>query len=96
MRAHAESIGMTQERFANAWAFHSPMSYEPLVPPNARMIVTAAGDGLVTDAHSRPLWEHWGRCERFDFAGGHILQVRRRDYHRAVGRFLDGLGVTKR
>ena len=28
------------------------------------------------------------------FAGGHVLQVYRSDYHRALGRFLTELGVV--
>lgn len=96
IRAHAEQVGMTQRRFSRAWALHSPMSYAPKVPHDARLIVTANGDGLVTEEHTRPLWEHWGHCRRYAFAGGHILQVGRRDYHREVGRFLADLGLVRR
>lgn len=95
LRAHAESIGMTQARFSRAWALHSPLSYQPRIPHEARLIVTANGDGLVTEKHTAPLWEHWGRCRRFHFSGGHILQVGRKAYHREVGDFLATLGLTR-
>ncbi|MCX4242945.1 alpha/beta hydrolase family protein [Paraliomyxa miuraensis] len=86
-------MGMTRERFAAAWALHCPLTYRPKVPWRGRLVVGAAGDNLVTPEHTDVLWEHWGRPRRFEFAGGHILQVFRTDYHREVGRFLAELGV---
>jgi hypothetical protein len=65
------------------------------VPWRARFIVGAQGDKLVTPEHTDVLWEHWGRPRRYSFAGGHILQVYRGDYHREVGRFLEELGVLR-
>ncbi|MEM9457649.1 MAG: hypothetical protein AAGF11_25950 [Myxococcota bacterium] len=90
----AQGMGMTQQRFVSAWALHSPMSYQPKIPWRARFIVTAAGDTLVPNGHTDPLWEHWGRPRRYAFAGGHILQIYRADYHREVGRFLAELGLV--
>jgi hypothetical protein len=87
-------MGMTRERFSSAWALHSPLSYRPKVPWRARFIVGAAGDEIVTADQTDRLWEHWGRPRRYAFAGGHILQVYRSDYHREVGRFLADLGVV--
>lgn len=93
VRAHAVSVGMTREKFRDAWALHSPMSHAPKVPWAGRMIVTATGDGLVGEHHVEPLWEHWGRPARVRFAGGHILQVYRREYHREIGKMLGRLGL---
>jgi hypothetical protein len=87
-------MGMTRERFASAWALHCPLTYQPKVPWRARLIVGAQGDNLVRTEHTDALWEHWGRPRRYTFAGGHILQVYRADYHREVGRFLADLGVV--
>lgn len=87
-------MGMTRERFTQAWALHSPMSYEPKVPWRGRMIIAAKGDEIVTEAHTDLLWEHWGRPRRCTFAGGHVLQVYRGDYHRELSRFLVDLGVV--
>jgi hypothetical protein len=87
-------MGMTRERFTSAWALHSPLTYQPKVPWRARFIVGAQGDNLVTPEHTDVLWEHWGRPRRYAFAGGHILQVYRSDYHREVGRFLADLGLV--
>lgn len=87
-------MGMTRERFVDAWALHSPLTHQPKVPWRARLLVEAEGDNLVTAAHSHSLWEHWGRPRRYSFAGGHILQVYRADYHRELGRFLSDLGLV--
>ncbi len=93
VREMAEGIGMTQERFRSAWALHSPLSHAPKVPFDGRLIVSATGDGLVGEHNIEPLWEHWGRPERIRFAGGHILQVYRGQYHRAIGKMLERINV---
>ncbi len=93
VRAHAVQAGLTREKFRDAWALHSPMSHRPKVPWPGRMIVTASGDGLVGEHHVLPLWEHWERPHRVRFAGGHILQVYRHEYHRELGRLLGRLGL---
>lgn len=95
MRQHAEAMGMTLDRFRAAWALHSPMSYEPQVPFEGRMVVLATGDRIVPREHSERLWRHWGEPRRYDFAGGHILQVYGHRYHREVGRLLADLGYIR-
>ncbi len=92
-RLQAERTGMTRERFHHAWALHSPLSYQPRVPWERRLIVAADADILVTPDHVDALWEHWQRPRRFTFAGGHILQIGRRAYIRELARFLGGLGL---
>jgi hypothetical protein len=57
------------------------------------MIVTGLGDTLVTAAHTRDLWEHWGRPRHFRFPGGHAWQLRAKLYHREIGNFLRDLGL---
>ncbi|MBL9106279.1 MAG: alpha/beta hydrolase family protein [Myxococcales bacterium] len=94
-RAAAEAAGMTRARFHQAWALHSPLTYQPKVPWERRMIVGAGGDALVTPRHVDVLWEHWQRPRRFTFFGGHILQVGRRAYVHELGRFLGELGLVR-
>jgi hypothetical protein len=93
-RQAAEAIGMTRERFRHAWALHSPLSYRPKVPVGGRMIVSALGDALVPAHSTEELWHHWERPRHVRFAGGHILQVYRRQYQHRVGRMLVELGVV--
>lgn len=95
MRAQAVAAGMTRERFHHAWALHSPLSYQPKVPHERRMIVGAAGDALVTPRDVDVLWEHWQRPRRCTFFGGHILQVGRRAYIRELAQFLGELGLVR-
>jgi hypothetical protein len=92
-RLQTERAGMTRERFHHAWALHSPLSYQPKVPWERRLIVAADADILVTPDQIDALWEHWQRPRRFTFAGGHILQIGRRAYIRELARFLAGLGL---
>ncbi len=92
-RRRVEAVGMTRDRFHQAWALHSPLSYQPRVPWERRLIVGAADDVLVRPRDVDVLWEHWQRPRRFTFAGGHILQLGRRAYIRELARFLADLGV---
>jgi len=89
-----EAMGMTLERFADAWALHCPLSYAPKVPWRGRFIIAADGDNIVTSQQTDTLWEHWGQPRRYSFSGGHILQVFRSDYHRELGKFLADFGVV--
>lgn len=95
MRAAVEAAGMTRERFHHAWALHSPLTYQPKVPWERRLIVGAGGDALVTPRHVDILWDHWQRPRRFTFFGGHILQVGRRAYIRELAQFLGELGLVR-
>jgi hypothetical protein len=92
VRRSAEAMGMTRERFRHAWALHSPLSYAPRVPAPGRMIVSALGDALVPARSTEELWHHWQRPRHVRFAGGHILQVYRRQYQHRVARMLVDLG----
>ena len=94
LRARAEAMGMSRERFHNFWALHSPLSHAPKVPWGRRMLITGLGDTVVQERHTRDLWEHWERPRHFRFPGGHAWQVQRRRYQREIGRFLGELGLT--
>lgn len=96
LRAQAEAAGMTRERFHHAWALHSPLTYQPKVAWDRRLIVGAAADALVTPRHVDALWDHWQRPRRFTFFGGHVLQVGRRAYIRELAEFLRGHGLVHR
>ena len=96
MRERAEAMGMNLDRFNHAWSIHSPLTYQPRVPWRARLMVTASGDAIVPADAAEPLWNHWDRPRHHVFAGGHILQVFGRRYHRAVATLLGELGYVSR
>lgn len=91
--AEAQRLGLTRERFIRAWSIHSPLTHTPKVPWSRRLIVAASDDALVTPPHVEALWQHWGRPRRFEFTGGHILQVGRRRYIDELERLLRAEGV---
>jgi|GEM_PF-1254414 len=95
LRAQAETLGMTRERFHHFWSLHSPLTHQPKVPWERRMIVTGLGDTLVTADHTRALWEHWGRPRHFRFPGGHALQLEARRYRREIGNFLRDIEIIR-
>lgn len=95
LRAHAEQLGLTRERFHQFWALHSPLSHQPKVPWERRMIVTGLGDTLVTADHTRDLWEHWDRPRHFRFPGGHAFQLEARRYRKEIGIFLRDIEIIE-
>lgn len=93
MRNQAEGIGLTRELFHEYWSLHSPLTHQPKVAWDRRMIVTGLGDTLVTADHTRDLWEHWGRPRHYRFPGGHAFQLEARRYRREIGNFLRDIEV---
>jgi hypothetical protein len=95
LRRDVEALGLTIERFRAAWAAHSPLSYAPKIDASRRLIVGASDDVLVTRPHVDALWEHWQRPRRFEFTGGHILQVGRKAYIRELEAWLRELRLLR-
>lgn len=77
-----------REQFAAATGFHSPLTYQPLVPKDRRLIITGLGDRLAPPEQSAMLWEHWDRCALHWFPGNHVLHVSQPTYLRRTNRFL--------
>ena len=69
-------------------AFHSPLSYQPLIPKDRRLIITGLGDRLAPPEQAEMLWEHWDRCAFHWFPGNHIVHVSQPDYLRRMTRFM--------
>jgi pimeloyl-ACP methyl ester carboxylesterase len=77
-----------KDLMAAASAFHSPLSYQPLVPKDRRLIITGLGDRLAPPEQAEMLWEHWDRCAFHWFPGNHIVHVSQPDYLRRMTRFM--------
>jgi dienelactone hydrolase len=73
----------------------SPLGRAPRIASERVLILAAMGDQITPIAHARKLAAHFGAPIE-QFAGGHLLQVGRRDAFRAFGRHLGRLGVLKR
>jgi pimeloyl-ACP methyl ester carboxylesterase len=61
-------------------AVTTPLTYEPMLPPEKLMIIGGVGDRLAPPKHSRLLWDHWGRCRIHWFPGNHVLHLDRGEY----------------
>ena len=73
----------------------SPL-HRPLSIDNERVLIVAAeADRITPVAHAERLAKHFD-VELQTWHGGHLLQFGRREKFRRIGRFLDGLGVTRR
>jgi pimeloyl-ACP methyl ester carboxylesterase len=76
------------EEFVAATAYHSPLTYPPLVAKDRRLIITGLGDRLAPPQQAEMLWEHWGRCAFHWFPGNHVLHVSQPAYLRRMIAFL--------
>ena len=80
--------GADRETPSAANAYHSPLTYPPLVPKERRLIITGLGDRLAPPQQAEELWRHWDRCAFHWFPGNHVLHVSQPDYLRRMTRFL--------
>lgn len=80
---------LDQGRLDGALSYSSPLTYQPVVPREQRLIITGLGDRLAPPEQSEMLWEHWDRCALHWFPGNHILHVNQGDYLRRMTEFLD-------
>lgn len=71
-----------------AFAVHSPLTYEPLVPRARRMIIGGLGDRLAPPSQAAALWEHWDRPRIHWFPGNHVLHAGRSEYLREMLVFM--------
>ncbi len=84
------------EHMDGALAYHSPLTYKPVVPFERRLIITGLGDRLAPPEQSELLWEHWDRCRLYWFPGNHIGHVNQSTYLRRMARFMFGNGFAPR
>ena len=75
-------------------AYHSPLSYAPVVPKERRFIICGLGDRLAPPSQSELLWEHWDRCKFHWFPGNHILHLNQAHYLRRMARFMRAQGFA--
>ena len=80
--------GMSREESYSSFAYHSPLTYRPLVPKDHRLIITGLGDRLAPPDHAEALWRHWDHCALHWFPGNHVLHVSQPEYLRRTNRFL--------
>lgn len=73
-------------------AVHSPLSYPAAIARDRLFVIGGLGDRLAPPEQSERLWEHWGRCKLHWYPGNHVVHVRRGDYLREMGRFLNTTG----
>jgi pimeloyl-ACP methyl ester carboxylesterase len=84
--------GIPREELDAGLGFSSPLTYEPQVPKDRRMIVAGLGDRLAPPEQSEWLWEHWDRCRMHWFPGNHVLHVNRVAYLREMRELMDRVG----
>jgi pimeloyl-ACP methyl ester carboxylesterase len=76
-------------------AVHSPLTYEPLLPKERRMVIAGAGDRLAPPKHARLLWDHWDRCRIHWFPGNHLLHLDQGKYLKEMAAFMREIGFDR-
>lgn len=82
--------GISRDETAAAAAYHSPLTYRPLVPRDRRLIIAGIGDRLAPPDQAEKLWRHWDQCPLHWFPGSHVLHVSQPEYLRRMTQFMDG------
>lgn len=63
---------LLDERVADVLSVVSPLSFEPLVPPDRRFMFAGLIDRMATPQQALRLWEHWGRPRIAWYGGNHV------------------------
>ena len=94
-RLRAEREGITLAMMQQAMAIHTPLLRAPKIAGERVLVVAAEGDRIAPPEHAERLAAHFG-AELLRFAGGHVLQVGRRDAFAALARKLAAAGLIER
>jgi pimeloyl-ACP methyl ester carboxylesterase len=86
--------GIDRDELDSVLAVHSPLTYEPLLARERRMIIGGLGDRLAPPEQSLLLWEHWSRCRLHWFPGNHVIHVNRRAYLKEMLSFMNDTGFS--
>jgi len=76
------------------YAVHCPLSYQPKVPLDRRMIIAGLGDPIIPSSQPQKLWEHWDKPRIHWFQGGHIGQIVESDALKQVHAFLHSIAFA--
>ena len=80
--------GITRALLRDTFALHSPLSHQPKLPRDRMLILAGLADDVVPRAHTRRLWEHWGRPKMRWFRGGHAAHFKKSDAFKEIDSFL--------
>ncbi|MEO6952343.1 MAG: prolyl oligopeptidase family serine peptidase [Polyangia bacterium] len=94
-RDRAEKEGITLPLLQRAMALVSPLERTPLVSPDQVLVQSARGDRIAPPEHALRLAQHFGGVH-LAFAGGHVLQLGRRDAYTAIAQRMALLGLIDR
>jgi len=92
IRGLLAATGVSVAELRRGQAAGCPLTWDPVIAPERRMLIGGAGDRLAPPKHTRLLWEHWGRCRVHWFPGSHLIHLDRGTYLWQVARFLRGIG----
>lgn len=92
VRARLRAAGISLKELRRMQAVISPLSYQPVLPRDRRMIVAGVADRLAPPKQARLLWDHWDRCPIHWFPGNHAIHLDQGAYMRRIGRFLNRIG----
>lgn len=63
------------EELSALYAMHCPLSYQPKLPKERRMIIASKDDPIIPIEQAELLWKHWDCPKVHWLSGGHLGQV---------------------
>ncbi|MCA9489734.1 MAG: alpha/beta hydrolase family protein [Myxococcales bacterium] len=92
IRGMMGAAGLSLEDVRRGCAPTCPLTWDPLVPRDRRMLIGGVADRLAPPKHTKLLWDHWDHCRLHWFPGSHLLHLDRGDYLWQIARFLRKVG----
>ncbi len=85
---------LRQEFLQQAFAVHSPLTYQPRVAQNARLILAGVADEIIPAWQPEMLSKHWGNCPIHWITSRHLDHAIQSTTFKVLKDFLSGLGLA--
>lgn len=85
---------LSQELLQEAFAVHSPLTYQPRVAENARLILAGVADEIIPAWQPEKLSAHWGGCAIHWITSRHLDHAIQSTTFQVLKEFLSRLGMS--
>ena len=85
----AKPSNISIDVFRHGLAIHSPLTWQPLLPPERLFLIGGAGDRLVHPRYIYLLQQHWQGCNIYWDSSSHAIFFKRKEYQRALLNFME-------
>ena len=90
---YLKTEGTTQKKSDRLLSVVSPLSFEPRVPKEGRIIIASLADRIIPPSEPHSLWQHWDQSRVLWYQGTHFGLLRATKGREAVRETLRDAGV---